>query len=184
MCVLFAFALAFVFSLSNRRQLDDFTQLNEKFIKARRDYEALLESSMSHPPQPTYHQYAPRPPQMDAGGYAQAPAGYPSQPPAGQPDQRYYTPAPGQAAPGPPGTQQSPPGQVQLGPLPAFSLAALRRRELTPLQTSPSTFHHPHHPTTSNALERHRFSWQAQKSQHKDKDPQLSSTLQETRAQA
>ncbi|KAK7737180.1 ESCRT-0 subunit protein hse1 [Diaporthe eres] len=35
---------------------DDFTQLNEKFIKARRDYEALLESSMSHPPQSNYTQ--------------------------------------------------------------------------------------------------------------------------------
>ncbi|KAG6005172.1 hypothetical protein E4U21_000364 [Claviceps maximensis] len=41
---------------------DDFTQLNEKFIKARRDYEALLESSMSHPPpQHNYQQYAMRP---------------------------------------------------------------------------------------------------------------------------
>ncbi len=57
---------------------DDFTQLNEKFIKARRDYEALLESSMSHPPQPTYHQYAMRP---------QIPQGYP-------------TPAPDRATPG------------------------------------------------------------------------------------
>jgi signal transducing adaptor molecule len=34
---------------------DDFTQLNEKFIKARRDYESLLDMSMSHPQQPTYH---------------------------------------------------------------------------------------------------------------------------------
>ncbi|PHH70483.1 hypothetical protein CDD82_7089 [Ophiocordyceps australis] len=42
-------------------RLDDFTQLNEKFIKARRDYEALLESSMSHPPQHNYQQYALRP---------------------------------------------------------------------------------------------------------------------------
>ncbi|PHH75648.1 hypothetical protein CDD80_2201 [Ophiocordyceps camponoti-rufipedis] len=40
---------------------DDFTQLNEKFIKARRDYEALLESSMSQPLQHKYHQYAMRP---------------------------------------------------------------------------------------------------------------------------
>lgn len=40
---------------------DDFTQLNEKFIKARRDYEALLESSMAHPPQHNYHQYGMRP---------------------------------------------------------------------------------------------------------------------------
>ncbi|KAG5986191.1 ESCRT-0 subunit protein hse1 [Claviceps pusilla] len=48
---------------------DDFTQLNEKFIKARRDYEALLESSMSHPPQHNYQQYAMRP----------APPGHPGQ---------------------------------------------------------------------------------------------------------
>ncbi|KAK3682420.1 class E vacuolar protein-sorting machinery protein HSE1 [Podospora appendiculata] len=67
---------------------DDFTQLNEKFIKARRDYEALLESSMSHPPGPTYHQYAMRP---------QIPQGYPSPgqgygaPPQQEP-QRFYTP--------------------------------------------------------------------------------------------
>ncbi|KAF2259228.1 hypothetical protein CC78DRAFT_537259 [Lojkania enalia] len=33
---------------------DDFTQLNEKFIKARRDYESLLEASMSQPQQPAY----------------------------------------------------------------------------------------------------------------------------------
>ncbi|KAK5661920.1 hypothetical protein OQA88_10029 [Cercophora sp. LCS_1] len=70
---------------------DDFTQLNEKFIKARRDYEALLESSMSHPPRPTYHQYAMRP---------EIPQGYPTPgpsygaPPPQQDTQRYYTPAP------------------------------------------------------------------------------------------
>lgn len=78
--------------------LDDFTQLNEKFIKARRDYESLLESSMSHPPQPTYHQYAPRPPQMmhGYGGGAPPGPGYPSQaPPQHQHDpQRFYTPGP------------------------------------------------------------------------------------------
>ncbi|KAH7375310.1 class E vacuolar protein-sorting machinery protein HSE1 [Plectosphaerella cucumerina] len=94
---------------------DDFTQLNEKFIKARRDYESLLESSMSHPPQPSYHQYAMRPPQ---GGYPGAPPpsgpggsggyqgpphgqhGHPQGPPPGSagppPEQRYYTPAPPQ----------------------------------------------------------------------------------------
>ncbi|KAL8399181.1 hypothetical protein RB596_007852 [Gaeumannomyces avenae] len=72
---------------------DDFTQLNEKFIKARRDYEALLESSMSHPPQPSYHQYAPRPPQ----GYGAAPpAGYQPQGAPQQDPQRFYTGAPHQ----------------------------------------------------------------------------------------
>jgi len=79
---------------------DDFTQLNEKFIKARRDYEALLESSMSHPPQHQYQQYPMRPgppgqgpPQ--AGGYPphgglQGPPQYPPQQDPG----RYYTPGP------------------------------------------------------------------------------------------
>lgn len=76
--------------------VDDFTQLNEKFIKARRDYEALLESSMSHPPGPSYHSYAPQIPQSYAppGGLS-----YPPQPmPQGQQDhqQRYYTPGPAQ----------------------------------------------------------------------------------------
>ncbi|KAJ2906515.1 putative Class E vacuolar protein-sorting machinery protein [Zalerion maritima] len=96
---------------------DDFTQLNEKFIKARRDYEHLLESSMSHPPQHTYHQYGPRPPQAaPGGGYGQpGPSpNYPSQPPSQpQPDQRYYTPGPGQ---GP----QNQPQQYPSSPPPSF----------------------------------------------------------------
>lgn len=93
---------------------DDFTQLNEKFIKARRDYEALLESSMAHPPQPAYQQYAVRPaipqgyggppgpgypqgpPQQDPHGYGATPGpGYPQQAPPQDP-QRFYTPAPAQ----------------------------------------------------------------------------------------
>ncbi|RYP75890.1 hypothetical protein DL771_002154 [Monosporascus sp. 5C6A] len=84
---------------------DDFTQLNEKFIKARRDYEALLESSMSHPPQPNYHQYAPRP--AIAQGYGgpggpggPGPAYAPQGPPTAQQEpQRYYTPGPQGPAP-------------------------------------------------------------------------------------
>ncbi|KAF5130180.1 Class E vacuolar protein-sorting machinery protein hse1 [Metarhizium anisopliae] len=67
---------------------DDFTQLNEKFIKARRDYEALLESSMSHPPQHSYQQYAMRP---AAPGQGYPGGGYPQ----GQPPQDpYYNQAP------------------------------------------------------------------------------------------
>ncbi|ERS99380.1 signal transducing adaptor molecule [Sporothrix schenckii 1099-18] len=101
---------------------DDFTQLNEKFIKARRDYEALLESSMSHPPQPNYQQYAmhqhispqgyPIAPGGPAGsgtsqiaphaGYAAPGVGQQAPPQQQlqqqqsqpQPDQRYYTPGP------------------------------------------------------------------------------------------
>ncbi|RMZ82178.1 hypothetical protein DV738_g1713, partial [Chaetothyriales sp. CBS 135597] len=66
---------------------DDFQQLNEKFIKACRDYEALLESSMSQPS----HAYR-RPGQQPPYGYVEAPPGpsaYASQP------QRIY-PADGQ----------------------------------------------------------------------------------------
>ncbi|CCC09915.1 unnamed protein product [Sordaria macrospora k-hell] len=87
---------------------DDFTQLNEKFIKARRDYEALLESSMSHPPGPSYHQYAMRPPMTNsygAGGYGAPP---PQQQQQQQEPPRFYTPAPAQDAPQYPTTSPSP----------------------------------------------------------------------------
>jgi len=43
--------------------LDDFTQLNEKFIKARRDYESLLEASMAQPP--TVYDYPHSTPQQN-----------------------------------------------------------------------------------------------------------------------
>ncbi|MDI1489769.1 MAG: signal transducing kinase of the PAK [Ramalina farinacea] len=68
---------------------DDFTQLNEKFIKARRDYESLLEASMSQPQQQPFgrqHQ-----PQFGYGG------GYPpgqGGPPPQQGPGRFYTPGP------------------------------------------------------------------------------------------
>lgn len=77
---------------------DDFTQLNEKFIKARRDYEALLESSMSHPPGPAYHHHYAHRPSMPSQAYPPAGPGYAPQqgpPPQAQQDpQRYYTPGP------------------------------------------------------------------------------------------
>jgi signal transducing adaptor molecule len=56
--------------------------LNEKFIKARRDYEALLETSMSHPAA-----HYGRPPSHAPYGYAG------DYPPSGDPN-RYYTPTP------------------------------------------------------------------------------------------
>ncbi|EXA40594.1 signal transducing adaptor molecule [Fusarium oxysporum f. sp. raphani 54005] len=92
---------------------DDFTQLNEKFIKARRDYEALLESSMAHPPQHNYQQYAMRP--GPGQGYPQA-GGYPPQGAAPQDPSRYYTPGPQeqppyQASSPPPNFQNQPQGQ-------------------------------------------------------------------------
>ncbi|KAI6790071.1 Class E vacuolar protein-sorting machinery protein [Hortaea werneckii] len=90
---------------------DDFTQLNEKFIKARRDYEALLESSMSHPYQQQQQQFPIRtpqashpmypPPQQQRQPYgAPPPAGYPPQAAQSHPHlpqqdpQRFYSPAP------------------------------------------------------------------------------------------
>lgn len=67
---------------------DEFTQLNEKFIKARRDYESLLEASMAHPAQPHYGR--PGQPQYGYPGGA-APVGYPAGPIQ---DQRYFSPRP------------------------------------------------------------------------------------------
>ncbi|KAK4044331.1 hypothetical protein C8A01DRAFT_12298 [Parachaetomium inaequale] len=76
-----------------REEDNEEISLNEKFIKARRDYEALLESSMSHPPGPTYHQYAMRP--QIPQGYPPPSQGYGAPPPQQEP-QRFYTPAPAQ----------------------------------------------------------------------------------------
>ena len=83
---------------------DDFQQLNEKFIKARRDYEALLETSMAHSAQ----QYA-RPTQY---GYIPGQMPPPSHTPAGYPPQS-FTPQPGQIPNGsmPYTYQQQPSGQ-------------------------------------------------------------------------
>ncbi|PWY68122.1 hypothetical protein BO94DRAFT_540316 [Aspergillus sclerotioniger CBS 115572] len=74
---------------------DEFTQLNEKFIKARRDYESLLEASMSHPAQPQYGRPA-QPPYGYPG--AAAPVGYPQGPPPADP-QRYFSPRPQETQP-------------------------------------------------------------------------------------
>ena len=83
---------------------DDFQQLNEKFIKARRDYEALLETSMAHSAQ----QYA-RPTQY---GYIPGQMPPPSHTPAGYPPQS-FTPQPSQIPNGstPYSYQQQPSGQ-------------------------------------------------------------------------
>lgn len=68
--------------------IDDFTQLNEKFIKARRDYESLLEASMSQPPQPQYGRPSQQP-------YSYGGAYPPQGPHQAQADpNRYYTPNP------------------------------------------------------------------------------------------
>ncbi|KAJ9661592.1 ESCRT-0 subunit protein hse1 [Coniosporium apollinis] len=78
---------------------DDFTQLNEKFIKARRDYEALLEASMSQPPpshaymRPGFGYGAPGPHGPSYPG-AYPPQGPHAQGPPPQDPQNFYPPAP------------------------------------------------------------------------------------------
>jgi signal transducing adaptor molecule len=94
---------------------DDFTQLNEKFIKGRRDYESLLEASMTQPQQPAY---GGRP---AYGAYNAPPpsqyAGYPPSSATPQQDpSRFY----GAGAP----PSQGPPGQYPpAGSNPAFFMA-------------------------------------------------------------
>ena len=79
---------------ANKSPPDDFTQLNEKFIKARRDYEYLLETSISQPP-PTQYGGRQNQPQSGYGG------GYPNQGPGPQQGPgRFYTPGPESAPPG------------------------------------------------------------------------------------
>ncbi|KAI0554050.1 hypothetical protein F4679DRAFT_394564 [Xylaria curta] len=129
---------------------DDFTQLNEKFIKARRDYESLLESSMSQPPPHNYHHYA-------APGAAPVPQGYgaPAGPPGPgyapqgpapgtQDPQRYYSPGPQ----GPPPQEHnqyqatSPPPSFQRltpGPAPFY----LQGAEVPPQGGPPSAQQYP-----------------------------------------
>ncbi|KAF2117153.1 hypothetical protein BDV96DRAFT_644585 [Lophiotrema nucula] len=84
---------------------DDFTQLNEKFIKARRDYESMLEASMAQPQQSMYgrppYGYNAPPPAAGYPGYA------PVSPPPQQEPARYNYGGPG----GPGGPPQDPPSQ-------------------------------------------------------------------------
>ncbi|EFR04977.1 class E vacuolar protein-sorting machinery protein hse1 [Nannizzia gypsea CBS 118893] len=111
------------------KKKDDFTQLNEKFIKARRDYEALLETSMAHPGQPQFG----RPPPQATYGYP--PPGVQQYPPGpSQPDQRYFTPRPG-AQNAPPSNDPSAyygAGAEQSGP-PYPSAASPENRNRTPV---------------------------------------------------
>lgn len=91
---------------------DDFTQLNEKFIKARRDYESMLEASMSQPQQPGY---GGRPPY--AGYNAPPPSNYPAYPPVSSAPQQ----DPNRFSYGGPPSQHGPPSQAPpVGSGPAF----------------------------------------------------------------
>ncbi|EPS41455.1 hypothetical protein H072_4642 [Dactylellina haptotyla CBS 200.50] len=101
-----------------QQKRDDFQALNEKFVKARRDYESLLDSSMSNP---AAHAYS-RPPYSQGYGagheYGAAAPG-----PAGGP-QGYYPPQPQQQmhhSPPPPlntSGPYGPPDGVQQGGVP------------------------------------------------------------------
>ncbi|XDG05971.1 hypothetical protein ABKA04_005586 [Annulohypoxylon sp. FPYF3050] len=129
---------------------EDFTQLNEKFIKARRDYESLLESSMSHPPQPNYHQYALRPIMTHGYGVPGGPGPGPGFAPQGPPPiqqqepQRYYTPAPQGPPPQEQGQYQatSPPPTFQR-PTPAPAPFYLQGAEIPPQASQPPPQQYP-----------------------------------------
>lgn len=113
---------------------DDFTQLNEKFIKARRDYESLLEASMSQPPQPAYNRPV-------YGGYNAPPpnvyGGYPStNSPAPQQEPSRYN-----YGGAPPAGPQEPPSQFPpAGTNPAFFMVPPNQRpqQQTPKPSAPS----------------------------------------------
>ncbi|KAL4932647.1 ESCRT-0 subunit protein HSE1 [Aspergillus undulatus] len=133
---------------------DEFTQLNEKFIKARRDYESLLEASMAHPAQ---HQYG-RPGQPHYGyPGAGAPAGFPQGPPPQQHDpQRYFNPRPPDNQPSNsyyPPTTQSPgpaPGQGQTPPVGGYQQQQPAADSYQPVHHRPeSTYDHPQELGTS-----------------------------------
>ncbi|KAF1938155.1 hypothetical protein EJ02DRAFT_458117 [Clathrospora elynae] len=107
---------------------DDFTQLNEKFIKARRDYESMLEASMSQPPQPTY---GGRP--AYSGYNAPPPSNYAGYPPISSVVQQDRNPY-GYGGGAPP--QQGPPSQS-----PAFFMVPpgeQRTQQQTPNPALPS----------------------------------------------
>ncbi|KAL4788324.1 hypothetical protein BJX76DRAFT_316231 [Aspergillus varians] len=92
---------------------DEFTQLNEKFIKARRDYESLLEASMTQPAQAQFARPGQPPYGYPGSG---APAGFPQGPPQQHDPQRYFSPRPTDNQPNtsyyPPTTQSPGPGQT------------------------------------------------------------------------
>ncbi|KAI9738822.1 MAG: ESCRT-0 subunit protein hse1 [Cirrosporium novae-zelandiae] len=114
---------------------DDFTQLNEKFIKARRDYEALLESSMAQPPQPNWGRPGPSQPSYaypSSGGPSQ---GYPQDP------QRFYSPRPQDQDPSAPPRNGPAPFYVvgqQQPPYPPTSGPQVDPRGRTPSGSRPS----------------------------------------------
>ncbi|KAJ5899586.1 SH3 domain protein [Penicillium taxi] len=134
---------------------DEFTQLNEKFIKARRDYESLLEASMAHPPQP----YG-RPGQQKFGYPAAAPAGYPPSAFYGGAEQtmpyRPATQSPGQFAGGTPQPGQSQaPSDPYMHHRPQSTYDHPQELGTTaydsPVETQSAAAHHPGYPPSGQA---------------------------------
>ncbi|TVY48095.1 Class E vacuolar protein-sorting machinery protein [Lachnellula occidentalis] len=117
---------------------DDFTQLNERFIKSCRDYENLLDASMTQA-QPAY-QYG-RQNQPPYGG------GYPPQaaPPQSEP-QRYYTPNPqDQPYPQQPSSPQGyPPQPHRTGPQPFYVVGQNQQHPQQPPSSSEPQGHQPY----------------------------------------
>jgi signal transducing adaptor molecule len=114
---------------------DDFTQLNEKFIKARRDYEALLESSMS---QPQYQQHYPYQQQQQRQSMYGAPPGQPIGHPGSQqpPGQAYQSHAP-------PAQQYPPQGSGQPQGYPVQQAYQQPIHHHLPAQQEPQRFYSP-----------------------------------------
>ncbi|KAI9736529.1 MAG: ESCRT-0 subunit protein hse1 [Claussenomyces sp. TS43310] len=110
---------------------DDFTQLNEKFIKARRDYESLLESSMSHPPQQAYSYGRPsHAAQGYGGGYT------PQNAPPQQDTQRYYSPN-SQDQQQYPQQSTDPSYPPRTGPAPFYVVGANPQQQFPPRDPTP-----------------------------------------------
>nr|OQO30184.1 hypothetical protein B0A51_03528 [Rachicladosporium sp. CCFEE 5018] len=134
---------------------DDFTQLNEKFIKARRDYEALLEASMSQPqryqqqyPVRQPHRQGMAPPHMYAPQQHQQPyaiqpppAGYP---PQGGPPPQNFAPYASQSS-----THLPPPQQPQQEPPRFYSPAP--PSEAPPQQQTQPSYPSPYPPSAGAA---------------------------------
>ncbi|KAH8816189.1 hypothetical protein F5884DRAFT_775309 [Xylogone sp. PMI_703] len=117
---------------------DEFTQLNERFIKSCRDYESLLDASMTQ--QPAYGYGRPGPSVPGYGG------GYPPQAAAPPPQdpQRYYSPGP-QEPPYPPQTASPAGYPPRNGPQPFYVVAGGQQ----PDHTYPPQDHTPRIPSSS-----------------------------------
>ncbi|KKK14705.1 SH3 domain protein [Aspergillus ochraceoroseus] len=136
---------------------DEFTQLNEKFIKARRDYESLLEASMSHPAQPQYSRPGQPQPQPQYGYPGSgAPMSYPQGPPPQHDPQRYFSPRPQENQSLQPNTSYYPPTSQSPGPghtPPAAAYQQQQQQQQPPAGDSYQPVHHRPESTYENPQE-------------------------------